>query len=461
MAAPVDHRQAQRSGLDGVRAAYVGLPLLYAAFNTFPPLHDWIMRGLSLVSGGNGGSPLDPYDSVVIPFALGIAVWVWRRGPVAPGGLRSRLGMTTAALAAFATVATSEQSEVHGITDVETSSAVVIAITSEYGLSEGESYYESIDGGITWSFLAFDDPSRDKKIREIRPDLGWDARDERAWLETPRGKYKIEGPNIVLSDSSGESVAYSTEYLRESGNEWMQAKQTAHLGGRDLAFEPDTITYDPHSGNLIAAMGIQGVVVGTPDGQWTPVAVDQFAPIDSLSIARKVQYLMSSYNFWVAALVFPMSMLTLAFFLAHNRLRNPSSFFGFVGRLVSWVVMLFLVALSVVPLLTINTILDPVGSIMVGMLKFLMAVIVIGVGIGYLASTQNRLRVPWFWATFGSYIAMVAFVAVPLLAWLLLGISISFAILASIALCLITAFTLSHYLLRARSPAATSHSPEI
>ena len=29
-------------------AAYVGLPLLYAAFNTFEPVHDLIMRGMSL-----------------------------------------------------------------------------------------------------------------------------------------------------------------------------------------------------------------------------------------------------------------------------------------------------------------------------------------------------------------------------------------------------------------------------
>ena len=32
--------------------AYVGLPALYAAFNTFEPVHDRILWGLSLVAGG-------------------------------------------------------------------------------------------------------------------------------------------------------------------------------------------------------------------------------------------------------------------------------------------------------------------------------------------------------------------------------------------------------------------------
>ena len=40
-------------------ASYVGLPLLYAAFNTFEPVHNWILRGLSIASG-SAGSPQEP-----------------------------------------------------------------------------------------------------------------------------------------------------------------------------------------------------------------------------------------------------------------------------------------------------------------------------------------------------------------------------------------------------------------
>ena len=62
-----------------VLVSYIGLPALYAAFNTFEPVHDRILWGLSLVSGGNAGSPLDPSDSA------GHDIWVrYRRVGMAP-----------------------------------------------------------------------------------------------------------------------------------------------------------------------------------------------------------------------------------------------------------------------------------------------------------------------------------------------------------------------------------------
>ena len=51
-------------------AAYVGLPLLYAAFNTFAPVHDVVLRVLGVFGGDGPRSPLDPTDSLVIPFAM-------------------------------------------------------------------------------------------------------------------------------------------------------------------------------------------------------------------------------------------------------------------------------------------------------------------------------------------------------------------------------------------------------
>ena len=69
--------------------AYGGLPLLYAAFNTFAPVHDAIMRVLTLgADGAASDSPMDATDSLVIPFGLAIAAWVWRRG--VPDGSRLR-----------------------------------------------------------------------------------------------------------------------------------------------------------------------------------------------------------------------------------------------------------------------------------------------------------------------------------------------------------------------------------
>ncbi len=72
-------------------AAYVGLPLLYVAFNTFAPVHDVILRALGWFGGQGPRSPLDPTDSIVIPFAMLAAVWVWHRPLLTADGMRARL----------------------------------------------------------------------------------------------------------------------------------------------------------------------------------------------------------------------------------------------------------------------------------------------------------------------------------------------------------------------------------
>ena len=112
-----ENRRGQRAAWI---AAYIGLPLLYAAFNTFPGVHDVVLRGFPLVSGGTAGSPLDPTDSLVIPVGLGIALWVWRRGAVAPGDLRRRLTALTAGVAVVASVATSMAEPGYGVTHIWT-----------------------------------------------------------------------------------------------------------------------------------------------------------------------------------------------------------------------------------------------------------------------------------------------------------------------------------------------------
>ena len=435
--------------------AYLGLPLLYAAFNTFAPLHDVIMGGFSLVTGSTNSSPLDPWDSVVIPFAMAIALWVWRRGPVAPGGLRSRLGMVAAGLAAFATVATSPNPVVQGITRVAVSSDVAIAGVNE-GFGDNTKFYESEDGGFTWRLVSSE---QDRKLGEIQPEIGtppWAA------LETPRGSYGIRGSDIVISDSSGESVAYSTAHLRHSNNEWLQARESKGWFGRVLTFEPRDITYDHRSRNLIVAMGLQGVVVGTPGGEWVPVAVGEFLPVESLSPTQKTRHLASSYQFWIAVLTFPMSMLTLAYFLAYYFLRDPTGSPAYVISRAAWIAMLLLIGVSLALLATVSfdpERLDPQqqGMLleMMGVLKFLAAFIVIVVGIAYPVTTRNRLRIPKFWPTTVSYLVMVSFVGLSFLAWLLLGISAVLAVLASVLLCSMAAFTLSCYLLRIRQQSAT------
>ena len=60
-----------------VMAAYAGLPLVYLIFNSSATIHDLILSSLLPLTGSAAGSPLDFWDSLVIPFSMAVALWVW------------------------------------------------------------------------------------------------------------------------------------------------------------------------------------------------------------------------------------------------------------------------------------------------------------------------------------------------------------------------------------------------
>ena len=173
------HRETRRAAF---LISYVGLPLLYATYNSFGPVHDVILQGLSLASGAMAASPLDPSDSLVIPFAVGIAVWVWRQDVPSGDSLRLRCGLLMAGVAALASVATSYPEPDRGIASLW---------ILEDGSIQGGGYYGefmSVDGGLTWT-----DPTGSSK-QLVQSELE---------VQTPRGRFEIHGPDVVRVDDAG------------------------------------------------------------------------------------------------------------------------------------------------------------------------------------------------------------------------------------------------------------------
>ena len=195
-------------------------------------------------------------------------------------------------------------STTHGITRVGNSDqeVVVEALSVSDGQRQGTrgeyAYFASRDGGLSW-----------------RPRLGTaEVQWSEGPVDTPVGTYRIEGPDIVFTRPDGQSeTVYSTAHWNTSSNRWYQAERTRRLNDRVLATRPTSITYDPNSGNLIAGLGIQGVIVGVPNGQWMPVAVEQYSPI-YFSRELKLKELLKQSAFWITVFVFPVSMISLAFF---------------------------------------------------------------------------------------------------------------------------------------------------
>lgn len=276
--------------------AYAGLPLLYAAFNTFEPVHDFILQGLSTASGGNTGSPLDVTDSLVIPLGLGVALWVWRSGVPSAETLRLRGALLIAGVAALASVATSNPGQTYGVIGVSPDAGGTITTdTSGYE-------YQSTDGGLTWQEL-----SRAWEPEErMEPGMG------NKRVDTPRGTHAVQGPDVFVlgSDGNWERV-YSTRYMGTEANVWVQEHATGRFALRVITTEPRSINYDPASGNVIVSMGIQGVIVGAPDGTWNRYAVGPYSPMD-YSFLGKTGLLLSRTHVWGMALAVALSMLGAA-----------------------------------------------------------------------------------------------------------------------------------------------------
>ena len=300
-------------------AAYAGLPLLYVAFNTFQPVHDLVLQVLGRVGGEGPRSPLDPTDSIVIPVAMAAAIWVWRRPSLDARSLRTRLALLAATAAVLASVASSYGGdwgiEYLGETDYGTP-----------GTSPSGGSYVSLDGGLTWkktserfvptkrqqwieldsdAIYIADSPNINGKRRELdREDLRGAAFivDSHQFIGE-ESKRKVKQSSGVFSTweiritdyeifSSGE-VIYSFEHLQSRGNRWIQALDKRDVPSRVITTRPLDVYYDDQSGNIIVAMGLQGVVVIARDGTTTQVAVGRLSPTD-FSFGGKVRTFFSS-----------------------------------------------------------------------------------------------------------------------------------------------------------------------
>ena len=397
--------------------AYIGLPLLYAAFNTFEPVHDAITRGLSLASGRASGGPLDATDSLVIPLGMAAALWIWRRPSAGSHGLRARAALLVASLASLASVASSPSETELGITYV--------------GLDE--------DGAL---------------VTHGSPDSLLNVGEQS--VETPRGIYSIEGSDVVRTIGGRREVAYSAAYLRERGNINVQSHDTRHFAPRQVTTRPYSIAYDRRTGNVVVAMGLQGIVVGTSDGRWTREAVGTYTPTD-FSIVRKL-LLLWDWELWLLAGSVALSFTALALALS-----EPASAFQ-PNKTARVIVSGLAVIASIVGILYYTADGEPVSmaqviSICSGALGLGLAILV-GVG-SYMRLRRwvsvmgadavdkeaDRLRrgrlLPVIAAAVGG---MLALIALSFFLWVQLGISLGAAMLSAIVLTALTAFILRKYL---------------
>ena len=247
--------------------------------------------------------------------------------------MRDRLAIlaaTAAALASMAHICSYDYDR--GIVSVgRTGSGTLGAYTSgSYG--EDGYFYESADGGMTWTetsswvnpFHEYGFDVHDWTKLEVMDTSGAvyikdGANIVREWIEgeeqDPPSEVTITSENhyTAYGPSASRDVIYSFEYLQSRGNRWMQALDTG-AAPSEITTRAYGLFYDDQSGNLIVAMGHQGIVVVAPDGTSTRVAVDHWSPTD-FSLRGKIEALLEPLPLrWT--LQYPGLALLLAFSFA-------------------------------------------------------------------------------------------------------------------------------------------------
>ena len=185
-----------------------------------------------------------------------------------------------------------------GLNSLATTSdnGLLVQDTSEW---EGGQPYLSRDGGYSWEAAGnnYFSPNQGKR-----------------GIVAPGGdNYIIEGNHIVRATGREREVVYDAGYLRDRANLVLQYRATGAdrlFKGPELTKAPKLIIHDPASGNLVVAMGYDGVVVGTPGGSWERVAVGEYTPTDFSAPAR-LRLLAIKPGFWIATLALAASLVAV------------------------------------------------------------------------------------------------------------------------------------------------------
>lgn len=243
-----------------VRAlAFAITGLAFSIGKLFPAVNALASAALQSLLGFPLRTLPDPTDLLALP-ALAAAWLLWQRrspalrSPSAPHAARWLL----LPLAAFLTLANS----------APPSSGVVCLALEGDRLIAGDYYtlYQSADGGLTW-----------QKQPHTEGYPGSCSGDTEKLLKIPATQTYYRFDTGVIQQSLDAGATWQPAYRPPAFPEAEQAyleKTASATRGRLLS--PAAAVYHPQSGNVLFAMGIEGVLIRLPDGQWRWAAVGPF-----------------------------------------------------------------------------------------------------------------------------------------------------------------------------------------
>ncbi len=301
----------------------IGTGLIFGFAKTWPEFHALTIKVLETLTGWPNVLRMDPTDALALP-ALLIAWWIWKQSVHRSIALPPR-GWVLLPLAVLATMADSPATN-YGI--------VCVHIDATPALIAGDTYsrYISQDGGLTWQTSSFDNS---------RCGAGIDVVSLFKDPNNAQVQYRfISQRSIERSIDDGQT--WQTEYNLMQLSDAQAAYYTRNQASVVARPGPFEVAFDPTSGNVVAAMGFDGVLVRPRDGQWRWINIGSYSHADLTRIDQIVSLL--AYDLLLALALAFLSIGAWARALTHRRVNR-------IGQLLAW---LFWIGASIATLPAFN-----------------------------------------------------------------------------------------------------------
>ena len=239
---------------------WLGTGFLYTLVKVVPLVNSFVINTISK-TGVPVAIVIDPTDllaliSLLISFYFWRTTYSWSRGPSLP---RNLLFLSLVALLTMADMA----AEDYGISCFKPVDNGIVAASTYMN-------YISADGGKTWNAYGGE------------PLCGWNVSQETQSTEVGNDNLRARfepGKPIEISVDGGKSWKIGYQFKLDT-----QAQQTYYLKFREgnPVYRPgpfDAI-FEQHTGNLLFAMGQEGILIRRPDNTWQWINVGKYKKID-------------------------------------------------------------------------------------------------------------------------------------------------------------------------------------
>ncbi len=287
-------------------------------------------------------------------------------------------------------------------------------------LRHGE--YVSVDGGYTWQPL-YTQEAGERRLAPYIDERWWDAvRWGAREVVTPRGVYVVEieqvggvgdllDVSIARIGGDGKEVVYSPPHLQNSADRRFRGRQHVFNDSspRDA---PTNLVYHTPSGNIVAVLGLEGVVMGDYQDNWRPLLAEVGEEPVDVSMSNRITFAVSQALPATIAIAIATTAAALGFaeWSRNGRTVSDALISMFCAGIGGLLTLAALLAISTVLFLIIEGSFDASFIVQWRLLNAFVAFVALLGAVGVWRKDHRWFKVSSFIA--GAAVPMIVFVAI-------------------------------------------------